>query len=350
MKKAFASILSLVLVLALMVGCGGTKVEESKAPESAAPESTAPESTAPESSEPDIAWPERTIQIVMPYKPGGDSDTYARLCAERLEKVLGVPVVIVNQNGANNTLAPQSVFSAEADGYNVLYYNSTMMTQEALGVFEELGFSITKDFTAACAIGIDNTYALMARSDSGWSTWTDVVKILKDAPDSVTFSMMYNGNTQYLELAMEEASGVQLKGIDVGSGTADRVVAMLGGQVDLIIGNLSSFTDYIEDGSMVCLGLYTNERNPFFPDIPTLAEQGCPVLCPKYYTFRFLNGTDQAIIDKFAAACEQVCQDPEYIEALGQYYAEATFTSGEDINEFDVQYAADQAEALANLG
>ncbi len=304
---------------------------------------------ATEAAKQDIAWPDHTVQIVMPYKPGGDSDTYARLCAERMEKILGVPVVIVNQNGANNTLAPQTVLDADADGYNVLYFNSSMMTQEALGVFEDLGFSILEDFVPCCSIGIDDTYCIVAKTEKGWKDWSDVVKVLKDAPESVTFSMMFNGNTQYLELAMEEASGVQLKGIDVGSGTADRIVALLGDQVDIVCCNVSSVVDYIEKGELVNLGFYSLERNPYFPDVPALGELGCPVRNPKYYSLYFKKGTDPAIVEKFAAAAKEACEDPSYKEALEKYYAQNIFTDAEGTQKWNKEYAASQKELLSAL-
>lgn len=330
MKKRILSLLLIALVLVGMTACASSE-------------------PASDTTDQALNWPNGTIQIDIPYGAGGDSDTNARIAAKYLEKELGTTVVCVNMPGANSTLGPIAVLDAEADGNTLYYYNSAQATNQATGIFKDAGFDMFDDFVAAGTCAYDASYALVCPASAGWKTLDDMVAAAKAAPGTITYSYSYGTNVHYLLLGMEEALGIDLDEIDIGSDNSAKIVSLLSGEVDLITGNLSTFEDYLEDGSMVCLGLFSKERNEYYPDYPALSEYGIEATCPKYYEFRFKKGTDERIVKKFNEALQAVCANPEYQAELEVYRASAVCLSPEEQETFDKTYVDEQYEALKDF-
>lgn len=336
MKKRILAVLMAALVLSSLVGCGNEPDPAGVSSDSSGAEQT-------------LDWPNSTIQINIPYGAGGDSDTNCRIAAKYLEEELGTTVVCVNMPGANSTLGPLAVLDAEADGNTLYYYNSAQATNQATGIFKDAGFDMFDDFVAAGTCAYDGSYALVCSASSGWKTLDDMIAAAKAAPGTITYSYSYGTNVHYLLLGLEESLDIDLDEIDIGSDNSAKIVSMLSGEVDLITGNLSTFEDYLEDGSMVCLGLFCEERNEYYPDYPALSEYGVNAICPKYYEFRFKAGTDERIVAKFNAALQAVCANPNYQEELAVYRASAICLTPEEQNSFDESYVNDQHEALKDL-
>lgn len=328
MRKQIGVLLAAALALGNLTGCSSAD-------------------SSPASGE--LKWPDSTIQIILPYSAGGDSDTNCRIAAQYLEDELGVTIVCVNNPGSNSTLGPIAVLDAKADGNTLYFYNSAQATNQATGIFKDAGFDLFDDFVAAGTSAYDGSYALVCSAASGWKTLDDVVEAAKAAPETVSFSYSYGTNVHYLAIGLEDSLGIDLDKIDIGSDNAEKIVSLLSGEVDLITGNLSTFEDYLEDGSMVCLGLFSEERNEYYPDIPALSEYGVDAICPKYYEFRFKKGTDERIVQKFNDALMKVCANPEYQEELATYRASAICLTPEEQEAFDQSYVNDQYEALKDL-
>lgn len=328
MRKQITLLLAVTLILTNLTACAGNENVNSS------------EETK------ELKWPDSTIQIVLPYNAGGDSDINCRIAAKYLEKELGVTVVCVNNPGSNSTLGPIAVLDAKADGNTLYYYNSAQATNQATGIFKDAGFDLFDDFVAAGTCAYDGSYALVCSADSGWETIDDMVATAKNEPESVSFSYSYGTNSHYLAIGLEESLGIELDKIDIGADNSEKIVALLSGEVDMITGNLSTFEDYLEDGSMICLGLFTEERSEYYQDIPALSEYGIDAICPKYYEFRFKKGTDERIVQKFNDALMNVCANPEYQKELATYRASAICLTPEEQEEFDQFYVNDQYEAL----
>ena len=142
MKKYLFRVLALTMACALLLsGCAGGKTE------------------APED------WATTTVSVVVPYSPGGDTDTYCRALFDRVGKSLGITFVITNQTGGSGMVASMNVMSQKPDGYTLLFCNTgAALVQEATGMVE---FSYTDDFTNVCTVAIDETYALVAVDPNG---------------------------------------------------------------------------------------------------------------------------------------------------------------------------------------
>lgn len=323
MKKVISMLLVVVMLLA-MAACGGQKTEESTAPESTAPESTAPESTAPESTAPEAYKFEKDITVIVPFNPGGDTDVNARLYAERLGKILGVNVVVQNINGNGGAAGATEAYNSAADGRTVLFYHTALVTNYVSGATD---FGVD-GFELACIAGRNAGNLVCVKADSPYQTLEDLLKASNEG--NVTFAANA-GATTYLMGALLNKAGGNLNLVDMG-GASERVAALLGGQVDAIPNPLGTAIQYIESGDFRALALLENERNSYHDEFPTAKEQGIDCAAPIYYFFAFPKGTDAAIVEAFAAACEQVNGDADYAAALeaSGYAQEVFFAKGDE--------------------
>jgi len=295
-----------------------------------------------------LDWPKKTIQLICPYSAGGDSDTFLRSAAPILSKELGVNVIVSNVTGSGTLSAMRETIANAPDGYTVLYYNSTLLAKQATGAMKDM--SLTDGFIPAGSIAYDATYSVMVRKDSGFKTMADIFNYLKAHPKGLSFAISNKAATHYLMLCLQDAANVQFNGIDAGSDNATRTLALLSGEVDVILGNYANFKDYIADGQLVCLGIMAKKRNPAIPDVPTLKEQGYDVNYIKYYSFRFLNGTDQAIVNKFSKALSTVQYDPDFKRVTDSYIAVCDFQKPEDQQAYEVWAVNDQVKYWSKTG
>ena len=287
------------------------------------------------------SWPSNTVSVVLPYNAGGDTDTYCRALFQRVGDKLGQTFVVTNLTGGSGVVAARDVMSKKNDGYTLLFnHTGASLVQEATGTVD---FSYTEDFANCCTVAIDETYALVAVSENGeygrysrgWSNLEDMVADAAANPGVVRYSTVFGSTTQYVGQMLERDAGVTFDNIDVGEDAASRLAALLGGQVDLLAVNYMNIKDYIENGDLVCLGIMAGERVEGI-DFPTFAEQGYPnVVSAKKYEVKFPKGTDQAIIDKLAAACKEVTEDPEFAEVLATYYAQPYYRDAATMNTED---------------
>lgn len=338
MKKLFALVLTLVLAL-FMTACGGNKPTEGSKENS---------SVSTEVSDPsaDLNWPKKTIQITVPFAAGGDTDLYARKCAEYLEEKLGITVVVANTAGAGGVTGAMVVADSTPDGYSILFNHYGKLIQE---VCESTGgLSFLDDFTAGCSVLVDNSYTLCAAASTGISDYDSFVKYATEHPGELSIVAAANSNGWDIVSKIENAAGLSFNKVEGPSSVTERVAAILGGQHDLIYGNYNSLSDYIENGDLCVIGSIGEERCKAHSEVPCLTElSGNPVVSPYIFSFSFPQGTDQAIIDAFDAAMEEICEDADFIAEVEAMGGNVNFAAG---TESDAAQREELAQIKERLG
>lgn len=337
MKKRVLSLVLAASCIASLAACGGSSAPATTA---AAAETKAAEAAAPAASG-ETDWPTGTVTVILPYKAGGDTDTYCRALFQGVTEKLGQTFVVTNEEGGSGMVAAMDVMNKPNDGYTLLFnHTGASLVQEATGTAD---FSYTNDFTNVCTVAIDQTYALVAVSPEGQYKsysrgWSDLEGMLADAkenPGAIRYSTVYGSTTQYVGEMLEKQAEVSFDNIDVGTSSGDRMAALMGGQVDIVAINFMNVEDYLETGDLCCLGIMAEERVDGI-DYPTFAEQGYDkVVTAKKYEVKFPKGTDQAIVDKLAATCKEVVETPEFAETLATYHAQPFWRDAAQMNEED---------------
>lgn len=299
-------------------------------------------------------WPTKTVNVILPYGAGGDTDTYCRQLFQRVGKVLGQTFVVINLQGGSGIVAAMDVMNKPNDGYTILFnHTGAALVQEATGMVD---FSYTKDFENCCTVALDATYSLVAVSpegeykqySKGWKTLEDMLKYAKENPGKVRYSTVFGSTTEYVGTMLETQAGVQFDNINVGTSGGERMAAMLGGQVDLLAANYMQVRDYIEKGDLVCLGVMSKIKVPGI-EYPTFVELGYDkVVTDKKYEVKFPKGTDKAIVDKLAEVCKGiVLEDKSYADVLAVYFAQPLYRDAAQMNTEDPAEVKELEQGLA---
>lgn len=309
MKKALAVVLTAALGLSLMA-CGqktetateAAKQETKKETEVAKAEETKKETEAAA----DIKWPEKTITIVCGYKAGGDYDVNARAYAEELKSILGCDVVVSNIEGSGGAVAAESVKDSDPDGYTVFFHQPALLISRCQGIVD---FGIDAYEMSCMALNMPGDLMCVNKS-MGINTFGEFVDYVKAHPGEVNVAASA-GTMNYIQCLQMQSLGLDINIVDGGNAT-DRVANLLGNQVDVILNSYGTVKDYLTTGDFVALATLAHERAEAYQDIPTAIEQGYEVYFDKLGYFVFPKGTDQAIVDKFAAAVKEVTEKDSY--------------------------------------
>lgn len=262
--------------------------------------------TAPAAS---AAWPDgKTVSIVVPYAPGGTADALARLIAQHLGPRLSTSVVVVNRPGASGIIGAQSVAQAAPDGLTVLYDATPLSINPHL---QRMPFDPEKDLIPVTQVGV-TPMLMTVHKNSPYATAQDLFKAAKAAPGKLTFGTGGQGTVQYMapEL-MNQAAGVSMLHVPYKSG-GNALTGAVAGEVDMGFGNLPAVSAHVKNGLLKALAITSAQRNPLFPDVPTVAEViGKPYEAYEWNGVFLPRGTPPDIVNRLNAALREVLAAPE---------------------------------------
>jgi tripartite-type tricarboxylate transporter receptor subunit TctC len=265
-------------------------------------------------------YPERPIEVVVPYGPGGDVDLMARLVTKYLTPVLGQSLPVVNINGASGAVGGRKVLDSKPDGYTALFQIDGIMVGTAVGIMDH-GWS-DFEFTSICGWNAGTFVAV--RNDSKWKTLKELMDDSAKNPGKITLAANAGSTTMFIALQLNQAGGA-FNVVNHGGG-GQRLTALLGGHVDVIPNDIGSIQAYIKSGDIRVLANLADPRTPYTQEFPTVKELGYNAVSNYYYYFLFPKGTPKAILDKFTDALEKVVTtNTEYAEELKKVMMQAPY-------------------------
>lgn len=215
---------------------------------------------------PAFAYPERTVTVVVPFPPGGASDSTARFIAPKMQETLGQPVVIDNRPGANGGAGAAHVKNEKADGYTLLVGSIGVYAINP-ALYAKLGYDPGKDFDLL-TVAVRTPNVLVANPAFPANSVAELVDYLKKNPNKVTFASSGSGSSDHLTAALFwQKSGTT--GIHVpykGGGPA--ITDLIGGHADVSFQNLGAVASHIKAGKLKVLGVTAEQRHPVFPMCP----------------------------------------------------------------------------------
>lgn len=217
-------------------------------------------------------YPARPLRFVVPFPPGGGTDTTARLIAEKFSSLLGWTVVIDNKPGAGGNIGLDFVAKAPADGYTIGMGQAANLAINP-SLYPKMPFDPLKDLTPIVSVA-DQPVVLVVRAESPFKTLEDLVKAAKAQPGKVGVAQAGNGTVGHLagEL-LERRAGVELLQVPY-KGAGPAMTDLLGGQVQAYFGNTVSVMGRLADGKARALAVSSARRIGALPKVPTVAEQG----------------------------------------------------------------------------
>lgn len=290
-----------------------------------------------------VDWPTKTIENINPSAAGGETDLYGRLFNRYLEKELGQPVVTINMAGGGGTISTNDVNNSRPDGYRVLIFHNGFIINNLMGL-SKLDID---SFKIAAIPVIDPTQAFVVPASAPYDNAAELVQYVKDG-NSVTFATEVGSFTHFQLLALEKASGVKFDIIDAGT-TPEKIMAMLGGNLDVLGAAYSVVKDYIENGDFKYIGVLSETRSPALPDVPTFKEQGFDIVFDKFFFVAFPKETPDEIVKKYSDAAVKVGKDPKYVAECEKFFATSPAMTSAEATAYMKKVAANYAELVKTL-
>ena len=220
------------------------------------------------------AYPTRPIRLVVPFAPGGSSDTIVRVIGPKMAEQLGQQIVLDNRSGGNGAIGTQIVAHAAPDGYTIgLAYIATMATNPAIS--GDVGYDPVKDFAGITQLTSSaNVVAVHPALRVG--SIKELVAAAKAKPGQLNYASGGVGTIGHLSAELlQHVAGIKLNHIPY-KGSGQAVVDLVGGQVPIMLGGMAAFMGHAKAGRVKLIGVTGKVRMPIAPDVPTIAESGYP--------------------------------------------------------------------------
>ncbi|MEO5669223.1 MAG: tripartite tricarboxylate transporter substrate binding protein [Ramlibacter sp.] len=218
--------------------------------------------------------PTQPITILVGFAPGGSADQIARQLSFAAKGIIPVPVLVVNRVGAAGAIAAQATAEAKPDGYTLFVGGGSETT--SVGHFKALPYDPRKSFVPV--IKVSRAPSILAvKADSKFTDMRALLAEAKLAPEKVSYGSTGEGGIFHATgLVWEKQAGIKLLHVPY-KGAADSMNALLGGQVDTAFGAYEEMKPMIDAGRVRPLALFSRNRLPALPNVPTMMELGVPV-------------------------------------------------------------------------
>lgn len=260
------------------------------------------------------SYPDRPLRIIVPTGAGGDIDAIARSFQREFEAMGLFPsVVVLNQPGGGGTIGTRALKDADPDGYTIGLWQAGIVTSRAMGIveFDHTAFEILGGSGAASTgIGI--------KTDGKYADMPSLIEGLRANPESVTFATNIGLPVHFIPMMFADKAGIEFRFAQIGGG-ADRLASILGGHTDVSMFSTSEFLRFAESG-ITPLMLFSEQRDPKIPDVPTAMELGIDFSTNDGRIWLAPAGVPEDRLAYLSDAIQQVLQDPEVregFEALG---------------------------------
>jgi len=267
----------------------------------------------------DDAFPDKAVEFIVPWSPGGGSDTLMRLVSAHAEEYLGV----------SGTTGLKELARRDADGYTVGQVHEGLMVAHHTGLTAQNW----DDFEPVAAVTQSPQY-LTVNADSPYTTYQEFVDYAKANPGEIRFGVTLGGVPHVHAAMMEDAEDLSFRYVGF-EGTGPRIRALVGGHIDAAIGDISSSGEFVKNGDLRFLAVGSAERQEVTPDVPTFTELGHEelklnivrgILAPK--------GTPADRIATLASDFEAMSQNEDFITAVNNAGASVVFEGPEAFGDY----------------
>jgi len=282
-------------------------------------------------SAPAAGFPERDITLICPWSAGGGTDTLARTLAKNARKYFDVNINVVNRVGGTGAVGMNAVANSKPDGYTVGVITFNLSTYRMIGL-AELSY---KDFDLIALLN-RSPAGFSVKTDSQFKTLKELVDYAKANPGVVTVGHSGPGQPWHLSSALLAVSyGLKLTFVPF-DGAAPTRTALVGGHITMAASGMDEVLQFYKTKQVRILAAVTPARNPFFPEVPTIAEAGYPIENP-IYDWRGLGvpkGIPPDILKALRDGFRKAAEDPEYIKLMDELTLPRTYMEYDRFGEF----------------
>jgi len=275
-------------------------------------------------------YPSHPIKWIVPYTPGGITDSATRMVAQKLEIALGQPIVIENKPGANSIVGAEAAARSAPDGYTFVTVIGGHAANATLYA-GKLPFDPVKSFTPVSLVGIA-PLVMVASNDFAPKDMKELIAYAKANPGKISFGSSGVGAAAHLTTELlKQTADINMVHIPY-KGTAPALTALLGGDIQILTDTPSSLMPHVRAGKVHALALFASKRSPGALEVPTIVEAGGPPIeGSTWVLFLAPAGTPREIVNRISAETAKIVASPDLharfeelgIEGVGSTPAEA---------------------------
>lgn len=287
---------------------------------------------SPAKAEAPAEWPSKPVHIVVPYPPGGSTDSMTRRLADKLTKSLGQPFVVENRPGASGMIGTEQVSRAAPDGYTLVLGNNATHGLNQLLSRRKLVDPLS-DFTPI-AMAAMMPLALAVHPSVPASNAAELVAWAKANPGKAAYGTAGRGSPHHIAGEMlGQASGGAFVHVPY-KGSGHSITDLIGGQVPIVFAALAAVLPHAQSGKIKILGLAENARQKSTPSIPTIGES-VPgyAMPPTWLGYLGPSRMDPALTARINAELVKALNDPEVVETINSGGLQVAASTSEEFKQ-----------------
>jgi len=261
------------------------------------------------------AYPNRTIQMIVPLAAASAVDNAARILAQRMAQNMGQSIVVENQPGAAGLIGADRVAKAAPDGYVIGGFNDSITTMLP-NLHASMPWDILRDFEPISLVATVE-WGLVANNDAPFKTVTEFIAAAKANPGKINYSSGGNGSPQHVAMELfASAAGISLTHVPY-KGATQAALDVASGQVSVAFQGLSTVAPLVRSGKLRLIAVTTRNRLPQFPDVSTVSESGLPGFdFNSWFVLMAPARTPKPIIARLYEEVQKALADPDVRERL----------------------------------
>ena len=265
----------------------------------------------------DDDYPNRTVRMIVPFAPGGASDTVGRIIQPAMADLLKQQVVVDNRGGAAGNIGVEVAVRANPDGYTFLLGNVGTMAINPV-YYTKFQYRPLKDLIPVTQV-VDVPGCLVVHPSLPPKGVKELVAYLKANPGKLNYGSPAPSSANRLEMEMFlAATGTKAVQVNYKGGAGPAMIGLLGNEVQMMFVTFSSAVNFAKQGRVRMLGVISPERNPALPDVPTMREQGYNMVVGSWQGIFLPKGTPQPIVNKLYQVGVQMMKDPQVVKRMAE--------------------------------
>lgn len=294
------------------------------------------------------AFPDKPIRFILPYPPGGATDIIARIFTTKLAEAWGQQVIIDHRGGGASIVGTELAAKAAPDGYTMLMGTFGFAITPIL--HKKLPYDIVRDFTPV-GLMANGLLVLVVHPGLPVQSVKDLIAYAKSRPGQLNYGSTGGGSgSNMAALLFQSMTVVRMTGVPY-NGAGPSLVALLGGELNLIFSNILPTTPHVKAGKLRALGVSSIKRSIALPDIPTIAEAGVAGFeTLNWYSVLVPRGTPQSIVSQLNGGIVRAAQSPEVREQLVAQGLEPASSSPQDLARYIAAEVAKWSRVVRETG
>jgi tripartite-type tricarboxylate transporter receptor subunit TctC len=261
-------------------------------------------------------YPSRPVRMIVPFEPGGASDTVGRIIQPAMAELLRQQVVVDNRGGAAGNIGVEVAVRANPDGYNFLLGNIGTMAINP-NYYVKFPYRPLKDLIPVTQV-VDVPGCVVVHPSLPAKNIKELIAHLKANPGKLNYGAPAPSSANNLEtIQFLNMTGTNALQIAYKGGAGPAMIGLLSGEVQMMFVTFSSAVNLAKSGKTRMLGVVSPERNPAYPEIPTMREQGLDMVVGSWQGIFVPQGTPQAVVSKLYQAGVAAMKDPQAVKRLG---------------------------------